>query len=247
MYTADIRHNSSGYYDGTAYKAIMRAERGSRKKKGKDAGIMEKYVKQKRDNIVGLAGKVIGEVEKQQDIYGARGLNRLYMEIERKSGRSDRVIVIYNQEAEETPGQIKDGAYIMVIGEMQTYKEVPGGRIVVFVLAEYVGVVSEQVEQQNGVDLEGWIARKPIHRTTPLGKKITEIMVKVPSAFDLEHYSFIPVICWEKCAGAVAKYQEDDRIALEGRLQSRDYKKHIDGIDAVLTAYEVSAWHIEKL
>lgn len=247
MHTADIRHNSSGYYDGTAYKAIMRAERGSRKKKGKGAGIMEKYVKQKRDNIVGLAGKVIGEVEKQQDIYGAKGLNRLYMEIERTSGKSDRVIVIYNQEAEATPGQLKDGAYIMVMGQMQTYKEVPGGRIVVFVLAEYVGVVSEQVEQQNGVHMEGIIAREPIHRTTPLGKAITEITVKVPSAFDLLHYSFIPVICWEKCAKAVARYQKDTRVALEGRLQSRDYTKRLDGAEAILTAYEVSAWYIEKL
>lgn len=247
MHTADIRHNSSGCYDGTAYKAIMRAERGRRKKKGKGAGIMGKYVKQKRDNIVGLAGTIAGEIEKQPDIYGASGLHRLYMEIERTSGKSDRVIVIYNQEAEATPGQLKDGAYIMVIGQMQTYKEVPGGRIVVFVLAEYVGVVSEQVEQQNGVHMEGIIAREPIHRTTPLGKVITEITIKVPSAFDLLHYSFMPVICWEKCAKAVARYQKDDRVALEGRLQSRDYKKYRDGITTVLTAYEVSAWHIEKL
>lgn len=246
MHTADIRHNSSGYYDGTAYKAIMRAERGSRKKKGKGAGIMEKYVKQKRDNIVGLAGKVIGEVEKQQDIYGARGLNRLYMEIERKSGRSDRVIVIYNQEAEETPGQIKDGAYVMVMGKMQTYKEVPGGRIVVFVLAEYVGVVSEQVEQQNGVYLEGDVARKPIHRTTPKGRKITEVTVKVPSAFTEGYFSFIPTICWGSDAEAAAEYQEGARVALEGRLQSRDYTKCLEGVEVTLTAYEVSAQHIEK-
>lgn len=116
----------------------------------------------------------------------------------------------------------------------------------VFVLAEYVGVVSEQVEQQNGVHMEGIIAREPIHRTTPLGKVITEITVKVPSAFDLLHYCFIPVICWEKCARVVARYQKDTKVVLEGRLQSREYKKRMDGIDAILTAYEVSARHIEK-
>lgn len=243
MHTADIKHNGSGYYDGTAYKAIINAGRGSRK----GHGGMGNYVKQKRDNIVGLAGTIAGKIEKQPDIYGASGLHRLYMEIERTSGKSDSVIVIYNQEAEATPGQLKDGAYIMVIGQMQTYKEVPGGRIVVFVLAEYVGVVSEQVEKQNGVQMEGIIAREPIHRTTPLGKAITEITVKVPSAFDLLHYSFIPVICWEKCARAVARYQKDTRVALEGRLQSRDYTKRLDGAEAILTAYEVSAWHIEKL
>ena len=152
-----------------------------------------------KKNVVGLAGRIAGEIEKQPDIYGARNLSRLYLEIERKSGSrqdSDRVIIIYGQGADATPGQLKDGAYVMVMGKMQTYKEVPGGHIVVFVLAEYVGAVTEKVAQQNGVYLEGVVARKPIHRTTPLGKKITEVVVKVPSAFTEGYFSFIPTICW---------------------------------------------------
>ena len=202
-----------------------------------------------KKNVVGLAGRIAGEIEKQPDIYGARNLSRLYLEIERKSGSrqdSDRVIVIYGQEAEATPGQLVDGAYVMVMGEMQTYKEVPGGRIVVFVLAEYVGVVSEQVEQQNGVYLEGIVARKPIHRTTPKGRKITEVSVKVPSAFTEGYFSFIPTICWKEYAEWAAMCREGTKVALEGRLQSRDYKKRIDGVEAILTAYEISARHIEK-
>lgn len=202
-----------------------------------------------KKNVVGLAGRIAGEIEKQPDIYGARNLSRLYLEIERKSGSrqdSDRVIVIYGQEAEATPGQLVDGAYVMVMGQMQTYKEVPGGRIVVFVLAEYVGVVSEQVEQQNGVYLEGIVARKPIHRTTPKGRKITEVSVKVPSAFTEGYFSFVPTICWKEYAEWAATCQEGARVALEGRLQSREYKKRLDGVEAVLTAYEVSAQYIEK-
>ncbi len=202
-----------------------------------------------KKNVVGLAGRIAGEVEKQPDIYGASNLSRLYLEIERKSGSrqdSDRVIVIYGQEAEATPGQLVDGACVMVMGEMQTYKEVPGGRIVVFVLAEYVGVVSEQVEQQNGVYLEGIVARKPIHRTTPKGRKITEVSVKVPSAFTEGYFSFIPTICWGSDAEAAAEYQEGTGIALEGRLQSREYTKRLDGAEVAFTAYEVSAQHIEK-
>lgn len=202
-----------------------------------------------KKNVVGLAGRIAGEVEKQPDIYGASNLSRLYLEIERKSGSrqdSDRVIVIYGQEAEATPGQLVDGACVMVMGEMQTYKEVPGGRIVVFVLAEYVGVVSEQVERQNGVYLEGIVARKPIHRTTPKGRKITEVSVKVPSAFTEGYFSFIPTICWGSDAEAAAEYQEGTGIALEGRLQSREYTKRLDGAEVAFTAYEVSAQHIEK-
>ena len=204
---------------------------------------------EKRENAVGMAGRIAGEIERQPDIYGTRGLKRFSLEISRADGSrqaSDRVIVIYGQEAEATPGQLEDGAYVMVMGKMQTYKEVPGGRIVVFVLAEYVGVVSEQVEQQNGVYLEGDVARKPIHRTTPKGRKITEVTVKVPSAFTEGYFSFIPTICWGSDAEAAAEYQEGARVALEGRLQSRDYTKRLEGVEVTLTAYEVSAQHIEK-
>lgn len=204
---------------------------------------------EKRENAVGMAGRIAGEIERQPDIYGTRGLKRFSLEISRADGSrqaSDRVIVIYGQEAEATPGQLEDGAYVMVMGKMQTYKEVPGGRIVVFVLAEYVGVVSEQVEQQNGVYLEGDVARKPIHRTTPKGRKITEVTVKVPSAFTEGYFSFIPTICWGSDAEAAAEYQEGARVALEGRLQSRDYTKRLEGVEVTLTAYEVSARHIEK-
>ncbi len=158
MHTADIRHNRSGYYDGTAYKAIISADRSSRKKRERKAVKMGK-----RENAVGMAGRIAGEIEKQPDIYGASGLKRFFLEIQRSGGSSqdsDRVIVIYGQEADATPGQLKDGAYVMVMGKMQTYKEVPGGHIVVFVLAEYVGAATEKVEQQNGVYLEGVVARK---------------------------------------------------------------------------------------
>ena len=204
---------------------------------------------EKRENAVGMAGRIAGEIERQPNIYGTRGLKRFSLEISRADGSrqdSDRVIVIYGQEAEATPGKLTDGAYVMVMGKMQTYKEVPGGRIVVFVLAEYVGVVSEQVEQQNGVYLEGDVARKPIHRTTPKGRKITEVTVKVPSAFTEGYFSFIPTICWGSDAEAAAEYQEGARVALEGRLQSRDYTKRLEGVEVTLTAYEVSAQHIEK-
>lgn len=244
MHTADIRHNRSGYYDGTAYKAIISADRSSRKKRERKAVKMGK-----RENAVGMAGRIAGEIEKQPDIYGASGLKRFFLEIQRSGGSSqdsDRVIVIYGQEADATPGQLKDGAYVMVMGKMQTYKEVPGGHIVVFVLAEYVGAVTEKVEQQNGVYLEGVVARKPIHRTTPLGKKITEVVVKVPSAFTEGYFSFVPTICWKEYAEWAATCQEGARVALEGRLQSREYKKRLDGVEAVLTAYEVSAQYIEK-
>lgn len=38
---------------------------------------------EKRKNVVGLAGRIAGEIEKQPDIYGARNLSRLYLEISR--------------------------------------------------------------------------------------------------------------------------------------------------------------------
>lgn len=203
-----------------------------------------------RKNVVGMAGRIVGKIEKQSDIYGIGDLSRIYLEVERSRGsrqKNDRVIVIYGREAEETPGQLKDGAYVMLIGQMQTYKEVSGGHVVVFVLAEYIGVVTKQVEQQNGVYMEGIVARKPIHRTTPKGRRITEIIARVDSVFMEGDHSFIPVICWQECAEKAAEYQEGEEIVLRGRLQSREYIKCIENGREIRTTYEVSASFIKRI
>ena len=87
----------------------------------------------------------------------------------------------------------------------------------------------------------GTIAKQPTYRETPKGKRITDITVRIPSAFTPGFYSYIPCITWEKLAEQAAGLQEGQEVYLEGRIQSRDYVKKNGEESSVLTTWEISA------
>lgn len=61
---------------------------------------------------------------------------------------------------------------------MQTLKDFQSGRLLVYILADFVAV-SEKAVEQDDVAIRGILANAPIHRETPKGKRITDITVMV--------------------------------------------------------------------
>lgn len=61
---------------------------------------------------------------------------------------------------------------------MQTLKDFQSGRLLVYILADFVAVSEKAVEQDEAA-VRGVIANKPTYRETPRGKRITDITVKV--------------------------------------------------------------------
>ena len=56
-----------------------------------------------------------------------------------------------------------------------------------------------------------------------------------------KNVSFIPCICWQNVADAAGKLKKGTYVEVEGRFQSREYKKAIEGsAPYLMTAYEVS-------
>ena len=86
----------------------------------------------------------------------------------------------------------------------------------------------------NDLYLEGTINRPPVHRLTPLGREITDIMLTVERAYNKHDY--IPCIAWNRCAKYVGGLNVGSVIRISGRVQSRDYIKNGE----TKTAYEVS-------
>ena len=86
----------------------------------------------------------------------------------------------------------------MLTGKAQTLKDFQSGRLLVYILADFVAV-SEKAVEQDEVAVRGIIANKPTHRETPRGKHITDITVKVRN--ELTGGScFLPCICWQEQA-----------------------------------------------
>ena len=98
-------------------------------------------------------------------------------------------------------------------------------------------------EPCNRILLSGALCKPPIFRRTPLGRSICDLMLAVSRRYGRADY--LPVIAWGQLAVQAARLQVGDTLSLEGRVQSRTYRKVLeDGTAQERVAYEVSAMHL---
>ena len=91
----------------------------------------------------------------------------------------------------------------------------------------------------NSIVLSGYICKPPVYRTTPFNREIADLLIAVNRSYNKSDY--IPAIAWGRNARFVKNLAVGDKIALSGRIQSREYqKKQPDDSMVTMTAYEVS-------
>lgn len=144
------------------------------------------------------------------------------------------------------------GSWIMVSGQYRSnnkYRPDGSRKLELFVFAFYIiPVLPEDLEagQMNEVTLSGCLCRPPIYRETPEGRKITDMLLAVNRAHGKTDY--IPCICWGRNAVYISGFGVGTCLTLEGRIQSRDYKKILkNGSVEIRTAWEVSASTVQVL
>ena len=98
---------------------------------------------------------------------------------------------------------------------------------------------------ENYIYLEGFLCKEPLKRTSPLGREICDMMLAVNRMYNKSDY--IPCIAWGRNAGYAEKLGVGTKLALEGRIQSREYKKKLDdGTAEMRKAFEVSVVKLEE-
>ena len=209
-----------------------------------------------KENAAGLVG-TLTQIEKIKQLCGLPFCGYVAkLETVRPSGVPDEVTVVF---AEDVPykacngiefdvmQEFVEGSRLLLTGKAQTLKDFQSGRLLVYILADFV-TVSEKAVEQDEVAIRGVIANKPTHRETPRGKRITDITVKVRN--ELTGGScYLPCICWQEQADEAAQWQQGDTVELLGRYQSRQYEKVLDaatGEREQRTAYEVSVRLIRR-
>lgn len=212
-------------------------------------------------NTVGIAGTAAAAPEPYHNLYGRENVYALWLDTARDSGTVDRVLVLFQEEKINgdsfgaLPGDymepgalaalIKEGSRIEATGAIQTYKDRDTGRVQLFVWGLYLAAAPKHSQQLNIAYINGMVAKTPVYRETPKGKHITDIAIRIPSAFTEGFYSYIPCITWEKLAEQAADLPEGAIVYLEGRIQSRDYIKKTPEGEQTLTTWEVSASKLE--
>ena len=198
-------------------------------------------------NMAYLSGRVLSEPVFNHKTYG-EAFYLVMLGIMRKSGYEDEIRLIISEKllGGRSP---KVGELLEISGQIRTYnREVDGrSKLEVTVFTRRMEYCSdEEFEYENHVAIEGFICKAPVRRTSPLGREICDLMVAVNRMYNKSDY--IPTIAWGRNASYSGQLQVGDKIAVEGRIQSREYRKYNDeGEPITKTAYEVSVIRMEEV
>ena len=202
------------------------------------------------NNLSNNQAIIIGTIEDEfvfnHEIY-AEKFYTFTVKVPRLSGASDNVRVMVSERL------IMDGEYcigdmIEVTGQFRSYNSYESGdnRLVLTVFAKDICHFDEEESKNpNTLFLNGFICKEPVYRTTPFGREITDILLAVNRSYNKSDY--IPCIAWGRNAGYAEKLGVGTKLALEGRIQSREYKKKLDdGTAEMRKAFEVSVVKLEE-
>lgn len=178
-------------------------------------------------NHVELSGRMHGEINAVINAHGDTIYEGI-LAVKRHSGTDDLLPISIPA---ELVGSVTDvtrlyGRHLHMVGEMRSFNKnmADKGRHFTTILIREIAD-ADQAEDDNRVELEGVICKRPVYRETPFGRKICDIMLAVNHG---HRSSYIPCIFWGKTAAMVAMQDVGTTIMVSGRYQSREYQKVLD-------------------
>lgn len=206
----------------------------------------EKMDQKENCNHINLEGQVVSDLTFSHELYEEK-FYQFTLSVQRLSDKTDEIQVTISDKNlhELVPARDME---LSVRGQLRSYNKQENGRnrLILTVFARELGEPGEAVLDPNRIELEGYVCKKPVFRTTPFGREIADILVAVNRAYKKSDY--IPVIAWGRNARFADHLNVGDKIRLEGRFQSREYQKcYSEDRREVCTAYEVSVSRLERL
>ena len=186
-----------------------------------------------------LEGTVLEAPSLSHETHGTR-FYRFPLEVPRLSGQADVLPVLLPEALLPAPSP---GAALRVRGQLRSFnnRSGVGNRLVLTVYAQ--AAEPGAGTPCNQILLSGTLCKPPVFRRTPLGRSICDLMLAVGRRYGRADY--LPVIAWGQRAARAARLQVGDPLSLEGRIQSRGYRKVLpDGSAQERVAYEVSVMHL---
>ena len=190
-------------------------------------------------NEVLLEGTALEAPVLSHENHGTR-FYRFPLEVPRLSGTPDTLPVLLPEPLLDI---VQTEAPLRVQGQLRSFnnRSGVGNRLVLTVYAQ--AIQPGTGEPCNRILLSGALCKPPVFRRTPLGRSICDLMLAVSRQYGRADY--LPVIAWGQLAVRAARLQVGDPLSLEGRVQSRAYRKVLeDGSIQDRVAYEVSAMHL---
>ena len=205
-------------------------------------------------NKVNMRG-IIKEVKQGDAVF-----DKYVLATKRRSGKEDEINLLLPTRFFREFEKLQVGCCIDMVGRIYTFdvnvhekEDKLKSKLVISVLCEHPNKleISEYpysvYSSVNEVALIGNLTKDPVVRETHLGRVIADDVIAVYDKFK-DDTCYVPFISWGRNADFLGECKKSDKVALIGRLQSREYEKTLpNGEVETRTAYELSASYIEKV
>ena len=191
-----------------------------------------------KNNKVFISGEILTEAEFSHEVYG-EGFYEMNVLVKRLSGQGD-ILPVTISERLISDKDLKVGVTINALGQFRSYNKLVDGKSKLMLTVFVRELLDETpIKNPNSIVLTGYICKPPIYRTTPFNREIADILIAVNRSYNKSDY--IPCIAWGRNARFAKNLAVGERIAISGRIQSREYQKKVTDDDIkTMTAYEVS-------
>ena len=191
-----------------------------------------------KNNKVYLQGEIVSDASFSHEVYG-EGFYEFFVRVARLSGQADILPVTISERLIQG-GLLGKGKTLCAVGQFRSYNKIENGRSRLMLTVFIRELIDELPNRNpNNVLLSGYICKPPVYRTTPFNREIADILIAVNRAYNKSDY--IPCIAWGRNARFVRGLCVGERIAVSGRIQSREYQKKVTETESkTMTAYEVS-------
>jgi single-stranded DNA-binding protein len=191
-----------------------------------------------KNNKVFISGEIVTNAQFSHEVYG-EGFYEMNLMVKRLSGQGD-ILPVTISERLISDRNLKIGDTINALGQFRSYNKLIDGKSKLMLTVFIRELVDDMVVRNpNTIVLTGYICKPPIYRTTPFNREIADVLIAVNRSYNKSDY--IPCIAWGRNARFAKNLAVGEKIAISGRIQSREYQKRVTDDDVkTLTAYEVS-------
>ncbi len=192
-----------------------------------------------KNNKVYLSGEVASSPEYSHELYG-EAFYEFTLSVKRLSGQQDLLPVTVSERLMNDV-DLSIGASVSLRGQFRSYNKLENDRSKLM-LTIFVRDFCEKTDEEGGpnvAELNGYLCKAPVYRTTPFNREICDILLAVNRGYNKSDY--IPCIAWGRNARFAREIEVGSNVLIVGRIQSRQYNKRInDDVVEIRTAYELS-------
>lgn len=199
---------------------------------------------QMQNNRAYVAGEVISAPVFSHEVLGERFYD-VVLSVKRLSDRADEIPVTVSDRLMQD-ASLEVGTRLGVSGQLRSYNKQADGRSKLILRVFARELDDGESDTPNRIELEGYVCKPPVYRTTPFRREICDMLLAVNRAYNKSDY--IPAIAWGRNAKYAGEFAVGDKVAVSGRIQSRTYQKVLpDGSTEERVAYEVSVSQLERV